>query len=97
MTLPSEQRNFYSFQRLPDAAQRRSFLQVRSRTARFFLESLDTASSIGPDGLPTALLRGLASVLCYPFARLARRIILCGKWPCSWKVYWICPLHKRKS
>ena len=47
--------------------------------------------------MSTVLLRNLASVLCFPFARLARRIVQTGKWPSSWKVHWICPLHKRKS
>ena len=96
-TLPAAVENFYSFQQLPDARRSFEFVQIRSRTARFFLNSLDLASSTGPDGLSTVLLRNLASVLCFPFARLARRIVQTGKWPSSWKVHWICPLHKRKS
>ena len=63
----------------------------------YFLASLDATNATGPNGLPRILLRGLASVFCFPFARLARRILLTGKWPCIWKNHWICPLHKRKS
>ena len=95
-TLPASVENFYSFQHLPEAGRSREFVQIRSRSARFFLSSLDPASSTGPDGLSTVLLRNLASVLCFPFARLARRIVQTGKWPSSWKVHWICPLHKCK-
>ena len=96
-TLPASMQNFYSFQHLPDAGRRREFLQIRSRSACFFSSSLDPTSSTGPDGLSTVLLRYLASVVCFPFARLARRIVQTGKWPSSCKFHWICPLHKRKS
>jgi len=73
--LPLEQQNFYSFQRTRDYVQQRHFLQIRSRSARFDLSSLECASSTGPDGLPTILLRGPASVLCFFSARLVTMFV----------------------
>ena len=66
---------FYLFQQLPEAFRRSEFLQLRSRSARFFLSSLDAANSSGPDGLSIVFLKNIASVLGYPFAHLARRIL----------------------
>ena len=95
--LPAQQQNFYSFQHANYSFARSGFLQIRSRSARFQLASLDAASATGPDGLSTTVLRALAPVLCFPFAALARRIVDTGRWPQTWKHHWICPLHKRKS
>ena len=90
--LPCEVNNFYSCQLVNTSRSHCNFLQVRSRNALFFLASLDCASSTGPDGLSTIFLRNLADVLCFPFARLARRILVTGRWPSLWKHHWICPV-----
>ena len=63
------QKTCYSCQLVSDARPSPQFFQVRSRATRFFLASLDAARATGPDGLPTILLRGLAQLFCFPFAR----------------------------
>ena len=88
-TLPPADTNFYSFQATTSFSALGGMLQLRSRNAKHYFETLDAASATGPDYLPTMLLRCLAAVLCVPFCRLARRIVETGKWPRLWKKHWI--------
>ena len=52
-----------------------SFIPLRTREACHFLESLDPASSTGPDLIGTFVLKRLASSLALPFCKLARAIV----------------------
>ena len=61
------------------------------------LRELDVTSALGPDLLPTRLLRFCASALAKPVASLARRIIQMGRWPEAWLVHWMVPIFKRAS
>ena len=87
--------NCYTYN-LPDAAPRAtSVLQLRSRNAYYYLNSVELDSSTGPDGVSTILIRYTAAALCFAFALLARRIVETGRWPKCWKYHWLFPLFKR--
>ena len=95
--LPAEIQNEYSECGGEPVSRRSYMLQLRSRTACYYLTSLDTTSSTGPDGLSTILLRNVARAICVAVALLARRIVETGSWPSMWKLHWIVPLYKRDA
>ena len=59
------------------------------------LKLLDPGSGNGNDKLPARILKECAQELAWPITILIMRIIAHMKWPESWKVHWIVPLHKR--
>ena len=74
-----------------------NFYPIRERHSVKFLKSLDEDSATGPDLLAARILKKCAESLGRPVAMLARKIISTGKWPTSWKLHWIPPLHKKKA
>jgi len=94
--LPPAEPNFYSYIGSPDIANN-ALLPIRSRHVKPFLAKLDVNSANGPDGVSSRVLRMLSDSLAVPFAKLARCIVECGRWPTLWTVHWICALHKKKS
>ena len=73
------------------------FMRIRVRTVRKILKGLDESSGTGPDLLPAVILRRCAKVLALPIALLSRMCLNFGRWPETWRMHWIHPLHKRKS
>ena len=71
-------------------------LVVRSRGVARSLEALKSESGTGPDGLATRVLKTCARQLCFPLAKLIRRILALGFWPTAWITHWLMPLFKRK-
>ena len=61
------------------------------------LKSLDEDSALGPDKLPTRILKRCAHVLAPVLHMLILAILTCGEWPALWMEHWIVPLYKRKS
>ena len=59
------------------------------------LSALDEDSATGPDLLPSRILKFGAGQLARPIHQLVLVILRDGKWPKSWMVHWICPLHKK--
>ena len=70
---------------------------IRARHAGKFLATLDVFSATGPDDISARVLRQLSGGLELPFAKLARCIVNCGRWPAIWTVHWICALYKRHA
>ena len=61
------------------------------------LASLDEDSAIGPDLVPTRLLKRCAKVLAPILHLLILAILKFGEWPTIWTEHWVVPLYKRKS
>ena len=61
------------------------------------LKSLDEDSALGPDKVPTRILKRCAHALAPVLHKLIIRILTFGEWPMLWMVHWVVPLHKRKS
>ena len=61
------------------------------------LEGLDEDSALGPDMLPTRILKKCAHVLAPAVHALLMSILFHGVWPLLWRIHWVIPLHKRKS
>ena len=61
------------------------------------LASLDEDSAIGPDLVPTRILKRCAKVLAPALHLLILAILKFGEWPTIWREHWIVPLYKRKS
>ena len=73
------------------------FYPIRERNSVKYLKALNEDSATGPDLLAARILKKCATSLGRPVAMLARKILSSGKWPTSWKVHWIPPLHKKKA
>ena len=67
------------------------FAVVRSRAVARSLEALEVDSGKVPDGLATRVLKTCARQLCFPLAKLIRRILAQGFWPTSWIIHWLMP------
>ena len=61
------------------------------------LASLDEDSAIGPDLVPTRLLKRCAKVLAPILHLLILAIFKFGEWPTIWTEHCVVPLYKRKS
>ena len=61
------------------------------------LASLDEDSALGPDLVPTRILKRWAKVLAPILHMLIVAILKFGEWPTLWREHWIVPLYKRKS
>ena len=59
--------------------------------------SINDDKATGPDLLATKVLKRCAKSLALPTAKLARAMLLVGKWPENWRVHWVVPLYKKKS
>ena len=58
---------------------------------------LDEDSALGPDLLPTRILKRCAAVIAPVLHALVLLILNVGEWPEIWMVHWVVPLHKKKS
>ena len=83
-TMPAVDYNEYSdvfadsaYEQLQDAA-------PNEEDALKVLQSMDAASSTGPDGLSARVLKRCARALSLPFVLLARAILSVGHWPSLW-------------
>ena len=61
------------------------------------LKNLNENSVLGPDKLPTRILKKCAHVLAPVPNMLMLAILTCNEWPALSMKHWIVPLHKRKS
>ena len=61
------------------------------------LASLDEDSALGPDLVPTRILKRCAKVLAPILHLLLLAILKFGEWPTLWREHWVVPLYKRKS
>ena len=61
------------------------------------LKGLDEDSALGPDLVPTRILKKCAEALAPIVHRLILSILCHGSWPMMWMVHWLVPLHKRNS
>ena len=61
------------------------------------LTSLDEDSALGPDLVPTRILKKCAKVLAPVIHMLILSILKFGEWPTLWMMHWVIPLFKRKS
>ena len=61
------------------------------------LASLDEDSALGPDLVPTRILKRCAKVLAPILHLLLLAILTFGEWPTLWMEHWVVPLFKRKS
>ena len=93
--VPLLEDNFYSLESTVVVSFYFSLLQIRSRDAFHFLNSLRFDSATGPDGVFTILHRHIVDTICYGFALLGPRILECSWWPTNWKSHWIFLLFKR--
>lgn len=61
------------------------------------LSSLEEDKAIGPDKISPRVLRRCATELTKPLTSIFNTCIALGKWPSSWKVASVVPVHKKKS
>ena len=61
------------------------------------LTSLDEDSALGPDLVPTGILKKCAKVLAPVIHMLILSILKFGEWPTLWMIDWVIPLFNRKS
>ena len=61
------------------------------------LASLDEDSALGPDLVPTRILKRCAKVLAPVLHLLILGILKFREWPSIWREHWVVPLYKRKS
>jgi hypothetical protein len=61
------------------------------------LNDLDEDSALGPDKLPTRILKRCAKALAPVLHMLILAILTHGEWPSLWMIHWVVPLYKRKS
>ena len=61
------------------------------------LKQLDEDSALGPDMVPTRILKHCAHVLAPVLHMLIVAILTFAEWPALWMTHWIVPLYKRKS
>ena len=61
------------------------------------LKALDEDSALGPDLLPTRILKQCAHALAPILHTLIIAILKFGEWPTLWTIHWVVPLFKRKS
>ena len=73
------------------------FVTMRSHRIEKLLRDLDEKKATGPDSIPAAILKKIASSIALPFTMLCRRMYQEGCWPKIWKHHLICPLFKRGS
>ena len=52
------------------------------------LKNLRVDSSTGPDAVAARVLQKRAREIAIPLAKLARRIVLCHRWPAGWVLHW---------
>ena len=76
---------------------RSGFRPIRARDTLRELKNLDIDSGTGPDNIATYVLKRCKYVLVAPLTKLIRLIFKQERWPESWIIHWIMPLHKRKS
>jgi len=95
--VPDEEANEYSHISLGAASTQGGFLPIRLRAAKKVLQRLDASTATGPDLLAARILKRYASHLALPVTLLCRSVLATGTWPTSWKVHWICPIHKKHS
>ena len=93
--LPAVERNEFSFASPPNVID--AFVPIRSGPVKRALATVDADSGTGPDGIAARVFKFCADQLCFPVAKLVRRIVHFGYWPRAWTVHWLVPLHKRKS
>ena len=55
------------------------------------MKTLDEDSALGPDMLPTRILKQCAHVLAPVIHKLILAILAIRKWPALWMVHWIVP------
>ena len=58
---------------------------------------LDEDNALGPDLLPTRILKRCAAVIAPVLHALILLILYVGEWPAILMVHWVVPLHKNKS
>ena len=61
------------------------------------LKSLFEDNALGPDMLPTRILKICAHALAPVLHVLIFAILTCGERPALWMEHWIIPVYKRKS
>ena len=61
------------------------------------MKALDEDSALGPDLLPTRILKQCAHALAPILHTLIIAILTFGEWPTLWTIHWVVPLFKRKS
>lgn len=71
------------------------FVPVRPNLVRKGFKELDQDSGIGPDDIPSMVLKRMYMVLETPLTKIVREIIAADIWPDVWKIYWIFPLFKK--
>ena len=60
------------------------------------LKHLDEDSALGPDKVPTRILKRSAHVLAPVLHMLIVAILTFGEWSALWATHWVVPLYKRK-
>ena len=53
--------------------------------------------TLGPDLVPTRILKRCSHVLAPILHRLIGAMLALGEWPALWMIHWVVPLFKRKS
>ena len=61
------------------------------------LKTFDEDSALGPDMIPTRILKQYAHALAPVLHKLIIAILTFGEWPMLWTIHWVVPLFKRKS
>ena len=87
-------RDFDYFSHLPDHINDVSVQQISVAEILTTLKGLDATKGPGPDGIPPALIKNLASVFVKPLFWLFNLSLQSGQFPSSWKKSFLVPIFK---
>lgn len=74
-----------------------SWITLSKDEVHIALRNLEEAKAVGPDGISPRLLRGCARELTVPITKIYNMCLQTCKWPESWKVSHIVPIHKKNN
>ena len=77
-----------------------SYLQVSEESVLNILKDLDPSKAVGPDGIPTVVLKecrnSLAPSITLMF-NMFNQSLSAGIFPEAWKLAYVCPVYKKGS
>lgn len=74
-----------------------SYILVDEKEVHKILTKLETSKAIGPDGIPSKILKDFADELTHPITELFNQSLTSGKVPSDWKRANIIPVYKKED
>ncbi|XP_055633007.1 uncharacterized protein LOC129773425 [Toxorhynchites rutilus septentrionalis] len=80
---------------VPFLGQSCSHIEVDEPMVQSAMNKLKASCSVGPDGIPSIILKKCAANLMIPLCRIFRLSLISGTFPTSWKSAFLIPVHKK--